>query len=184
MERSRELLRLDDKEVALDVIKYEPGDIDRYRKAYNDWIKLNNNLREVGLKRTPIPQEFAEGLTAYIQGYWKIDDIYHRFDCYDPKGNKSKRRIEVKVSLGNSDISSFAPERNWDRLNFVSMEAKGVDNCIINIYDISVDLLKENLPNFDELFENKMHRRPRLSITKELIENKIYDNKTTFYLFD
>ena len=184
MKRSREVLFFNNEETAIDIIKYDAEDIVYFRDAYNTWVTLNDNLKNLGARRISIPNEFIEGIASYIMGYWKNDDIYHRFDCYDPKAGGKNNRIEVKYSARKSDISLFSPNINWDRINFVTLCANGVNDCKIEVYDISLDLIEEqSIELFDKLKNRNDGRRTILSIKEELIERKIYNDRVVFDLF-
>ena len=55
--------------------------------------------------------------------------------------------------------------------------------CYFEVYDIGIDMIFEETEKFGRSVYEGYGRRPRISISRELIERGIYRNKKEFSLF-
>ena len=155
----------------------------RFQEFYTNWMELNEKIKSIGGRPSVLPTEFVEALVAFKMNYWKIDDMRLGFDCYDPNDEKNEKRIEIKYSTGRMDYSSFAPKIEWGILNFVKFYNESPIECYFEVYDIGIDMIFEETEKFGRSVYEGYGRRPRISISRELIERGIYRNKKEFSLF-
>lgn len=154
-----------------------------FQELYTNWMELNEKIKRIGRRPSVLPTEFVEALVAFKMNYWKIDDMRLGFDCYDPNDEKNEKRIEIKYSTGRMDYSSFAPKIEWGILNFVKFYNESPIECYFEVYDIGIDMIFEETEKFGRSVYEGDGRRPRISISRELIERGIYRNKKEFSLF-
>ena len=154
-----------------------------FQELYTNWMELNEKIKRIGGRPSVLPTEFVESLVAFKMNYWKIDDMRLGFDCYDPNDEKNEKRIEIKYSTGRMDYSSFAPKIEWGILNFVKFYNESPIECYFEVYDIGIDMIFEETEKFGRSVYEGYGRRPRISISRELIERGIYRNKKEFSLF-
>ena len=154
-----------------------------FQELYTNWMELNEKIKRIGGRPSVLPTEFVEALVAFKMNYWKIDDMRLGFDCYDPKDEKNEKRIEIKYSTRRMDYSSFAPKIEWGILNFVKFYNESPIECYFEVYDIGIDMIFEETEKFGRSVYEGYGRRPRISISRELIERGIYRNKKEFSLF-
>ncbi len=183
MIKRKDLLIFSDEKIVSNIVKYEEEDIYIFQELYTNWMELNEKIKRIGGRPSVLPTEFVEALVAFKMNYWKIDDMRLGFDCYDPNDEKNEKRIEIKYSTGRMDYSSFAPKIEWDRLNFVKFYNESPIECYFEVYDIGIDMIFEETEKFGRSVYEGYGRRPRISISRELIERGIYRNKKEFSLF-
>jgi hypothetical protein len=183
MIRKDNYLDIPGRERPINIIQYEEEDIFLLQKLYTDWMNLNEKIKRIGGRPSILPPEFVEALVAYKMGYWKIDDMRLGFDCFDPNVPEGHNRIEIKYGTGRMDLSSFAPEIKWDRLNFVKFYNESPEDCFFEIYDIDIQMILEESERFGRYIYDRRGFRPRISVIKELIERGVYREKREFSLF-
>ncbi len=175
-----------DKNELLNIIRYEKSDLNVLRDFYITFMKSNEAIKKLGGKRLFLPPEFVETVVAYKMDYWRIDDMQHKFDCYDPNSINRHNRIEVKFSVGRIDTVSFSQEMTWDRLNFVKIYMESATTCFFEIYDIDKDTITDIInPLINENCgpDYRFRSRLRINILQQFIEKGIYNNKIDFSLF-
>lgn len=183
MIRKENDLYLPERVTPVNVIQYEDEDFYVLQKLYSDWMNLNEKIKRIGGRPSMLPPGFVEALVAYKMGYWRIDDMRLRFDCYDPCAPEGRNRIEVKYGTGRNDFSSFSPEIQWDRLNFVKFYNESPEDCFFEVYDIDIEMILEESERFGRSIYDRRGIRPRISVIKELIERGIYRERREFSLF-
>lgn len=183
MIRTEHSLNISEKITPTNIIKYEEEDLLLLQELYSNWMKLNEKIKTIGGRPSMLPPEFVESLVALKLGYYRIDDMRLRFDCYDPNAPQGSNRIEIKYGTGRTDISSFSPEINWDRLNFVKFYNESPFDCYFEIYDIDVQTIFNESEHFGRSIRDYRGIRPRISVMKELIERGIYRERKEFSLF-
>ncbi|WP_410681300.1 Bsp6I family type II restriction endonuclease [Avibacterium paragallinarum] len=145
-------------------------ELDTIKKAYQNWKDLNEIIsNEMDSRKVNLPEAISENIACYALGYTRNMDSTG--DAKDKFGNL----IEVKATANfNSDLSSFSPETNFDKLIFVRLN---LDEDQAYIYDLGL-----NGKEFGKLSVNssetvadqqKQGRRPRLSLIKYINEKGI-----------
>lgn len=149
-------------------------ELNTIKKAYQNWKSLNEIIsNEMDSRKVNLPEAISENIACYAMGYTRNMDSTG--DARDKFGNL----IEVKATANfNSDLSSFSPETNFDKLIFVRLN---LDEDKAYIYDLGL-----NGKQFGELKVNhsetvsdqqKQGRRPRLSLIKYIEEKGIQATK-------
>ena len=176
-------LNIEKETTCIKLIKYETQDLYLFQELYTNWMMLNEKIAALGGRPTQLPSDFVESLVAYMMDYYKVNDNYLGFDCYDPNANQGNNYIEIKYGTGRADFSSFSPQIKWNRLNFVKFYNESPTNCYFEIYDINIDTIIKNSESFRNCFLNNCRLRPHINITKELIEKGLFEAKYSFSLF-
>ena len=138
------------------------------KKAYHSWKNLNEIIsNDMDSRKVNLPEAISENIACYALGYTRNMDITG--DAIDSFGNL----IEIKATANfNSDLSSFSPKTNFNKLIFVRLN---LEEDEAYIYDLGLNgttfgELKVNA-NETVLDHQRQGRRPRLSLIK-YIESK------------
>ena len=183
MIRKESFLDIPERNIPVNIIQNEKGDLLLLQDLYSDWMNLNDKIKRIGGRPAILPPEFVESLVAYKMNYLRVEDMRLGFDCYDPNAPIGNNRIEIKYGTGRTDFSTFSPEIRWDRLNFVKFYNESPIDCYFDVYDIDVQMIFDCSEYFSRRMYDSRGMRPRISIIKELIERGIYRDKREFSLF-
>lgn len=165
------------------VLQYEESDIYILQELYTCWMKLNSKIKKVGGRNSILPQEFVEALVSYKLGYWRLGNPRLGFDCFDSKAQVGKNRIGIKYGTNRTDFSVFSSKQRWDRLNFVIFYNESPTDCFFEIYDMDYEMISKQLINNGITPYNQHSYVSRISVIRQLIDQKIYNSKKQFSLF-
>lgn len=152
-----------EKEVFCMQVKFE-----KIKLVYQLWKELNEIIaNDLGSRKVNLPEAISENLVCYALGYTR--NMNGVGDATDQFGNL----IEIKATANfNSDLSSFSPNTNFDKLIFVRLN---IEEDKAYIYDLGLNGFQ-----FGKLYVNKTEtvleqqqkgRRPRLSLIEYIDEH-------------
>lgn len=159
---------------------FENQDRTTLKRIYNRWRELSNELKKINSRAINIPEGLSEGAFALTMGVGRFIQLIPKsskantsFDCYSIN---NKKRIQIKASSVQFDLSSFGPSSQWDELYFIDFYKNGEWQGDYDIYLIPDYLIYRQNVNRKQTFiqQQNQTRRPRFSIKKKIIlENKI-----------
>ncbi len=172
MEEAVEKVVLENQQVDLELAFYGGDDMETLSLIYRKWVELSDLIQKNGGRRINIPELLSEAIFCFhfkagrvLKGNSKINTS---FDCLtiDPV-----RRIQVKSCSVEYDLTSFGPKSVWDDIYFVHLFPNGSYDGSYKIYKIENDLIYNHKVNANHTFadQQKLNRRPRFSLMKELI---------------
>lgn len=144
----------------------------KIRTLYKMWKRLNDALKKISTRGINLPETISENAFCFaFPNCVRIVGLKTgkcSFDCID---TKTGSRIQIKASSVGSDLTSFGPHSEWDQLYFLNF-SKGDGS--FEIYEILPDWIYKHQVNKNQTFEDqqKQGRRPRFSITEEIIKKK------------
>ncbi len=149
---------------------------------YVHWRLLTSELSVIESRGVNLPEGLSEGAFCRAMDVVRItQNIAGANTSYDAYDLKRKKRIQVKGCSVMPDLTSFGPRSEWDELYFLDFYRKGEWDGTFDIYLIPNDLVYNHKVNANHTLrdQQKLNRRPRLSIYKEIIvPNKIKPIKT------
>lgn len=134
---------------------------------YFKWKDLNDAIKQKYTRGINLHEYITEGLCCSLNGYILHASEGNSEDAVD----KQNRKIQIKgTSNFYSDLSSFGPNSEFDILEFVRLD---YEHDVFYFYRIDIQFLSSLKVNKKETFEEqqKMGRRPRFSIIKDLIDS-------------
>lgn len=140
------------------------------KQAYQKWKDLNEIIsNEMDSRKVNLPEAISENIACYALGYTRNMDSTG--DARDMFGNL----IEIKATANfYSDLSSFSPETNFDKLIFVRLN---LNEDKAYIYDLGLngkEFGNLSVNHFETVAnQQKQGRRPRLSLIKYIEEKGI-----------
>ena len=172
------------------VKKFEESDRKRLYEIYITWKNLCMKLKKMNMRATNVPEGLSEGslcletrcviiLKDSIKTTKKSSKGPKKsskgpkksFDCYDLRNEK---RIQVKASSVEQDLSSFGPTSVWDEVYFMDFYKEGNWDGKFDIYKIKKSYILNCKVNKNKTFvqQQKTGKRPRFSIYKNIIQKK------------
>lgn len=156
---------------------FDDNDCKDLCKIYDIWRELCEKAESFKARKINLPDCLSECSFCYFFNCWRTNSgipgaIHSSFDAYDPQ---SHRRIQIKGTSVASDLTSFGPNSVWDDLYFVDFYKNGNWDYTFDVYLIPNDKIYNMVVNKDKcetfLDQQKQGRRPRFSITKDIIEH-------------
>jgi len=163
------------------VLMFDNSDKQILKKVYTYWRNLCNALTKLNARKVNLPEGLSE--TAFclemncVRIVNGITGTHSSFDAYNPKTNK---RIQIKASSIESDLTSFGPNSVWDELYFLDFYRDGKWNGKFDIYLIPNELIYGRKVNKSQTLKQQQieKRRPRITLFQIIKENKIKPLKT------
>ena len=155
---------------------FDSNDCKDLCRIYDIWRELCEKTESFRARKINLPDCLSECSFCYFFNCWRTNDgvpgaTHSSFDAYDPK---SHRRIQIKGTSVDSDLTSFGPDSVWDDLYFVDFYKKGKWDYTFDVYLIPNKNIYEMVVNQGkhETFvdQQKQGRRPRFSIIKGIIK--------------
>lgn len=154
------------------VTHFSPADDMLLRDIYTHWRLLTDELRLMGARAVNLPEGLSEGAFCRAMNTVRAtDNISGANTSWDVYDLNRKKRIQVKACSVLPDLTSFGPRSEWDELYFLDFYRKGEWDDTFDIYLIPNDLVYNHKVNINHTVrdQQKLNRRPRLSIYKEII---------------
>jgi len=156
---------------------YNNNDLRTLAEIYTSWVNLSNLTQNFGGRRINIPEILSEVIYCIHFNAIRLADSIGQantsFDCYNPN---NKKRVQIKASSVENDLTSFGPRSVWDELVFIHFFPTKKYDGSYDIYKIESELIYKHKVNKHQTFidQQKEGKRPRFSLMKELIKpNKI-----------
>jgi len=157
----------------IEVAYFDSHDAKVFKRLFDVWVKLNNGLGKYG-RKTNIPEVLSEGMFCIFSKSAKCQRKLKGKGSvsFDTINLKTGEREQIKASSIKSDLSSFGPKSEWDRLYFMSFYNNGNPDGTFDVYKIPNKLIYENKVNKGQTMkrQQKEKRRPRFSIMDDIIK--------------
>ena len=178
MKIESKLTKLPEGEYSCEYYIFDENDKKEISNIYKNWCELNQKLKKYGARAINIPELLSESAYCIFTNSGRLKSCeYSRvntsWDCYNFDTNK---RVQVKATSVPEDLTSFGPRSEWDTLIFCDFYFKGKFDGSFCFYEIPNEKVYSQKVNRHETFreQQKDGRRPRFSITKEIIrKNKL-----------
>jgi len=141
-------------------------------KLYSSWRYSVSVSKTLGVRAPNVPEGLSESLFCRVTGHGKVITSPANFPkSYDAYNVCSNKRIEVKSTSIESDLTSFSPLNRSDELYFLDMYRLGAWDGTFDIYKLNYNTLKDVQINKNQTFEDQQlqARRPRFSVKEKLI---------------
>ncbi len=182
MKFKKEKILIEGKYYEAELQYFEKQDRKIIRDNYNYWKKLKIGMGTLKSRHPNLPEGISEGAYALFfnspRALGVTGDTSSSFDNYDTKKHK---RIQVKATTIETDLTSFGPHSVWDVLIFLDFYRDGKFDGKFDAYEIPNDLVYNHQVSKTQTFrqQQKQGRRPRFSIEKNIIrKNGIKPLKT------
>jgi len=170
-------IKLDGKDIEVEVAHLDKSDGKVFKQLFDIWRKLNIGLEKYG-RKVNIPEVISEGMfcvfSKSVRYQRKIKGV--GTVSFDTINLNKKRREQIKASSIKKDLTTFGPRTEWDDLYFLDFYNKGKLDGTFNVFLIPNEFIYSNQVNKGQTMKDQQgeKRRPRFSITKDIIEkNKI-----------
>lgn len=160
------------KKCMLELMHFEDEDRLEWKKLFDTWKKLKDGLRKYKSREPNLPEGLSEvafclysGSNRFISSSGPVSASYDTFNLSTGKAE------QIKASSVNEDLTSFGPKSKWDDLYFLDFYNNGLLDGSFNVYKVPNELIRNAKVNKNETFleQQGQKRRPRFSITKEII---------------
>tara|TARA_Y100000034_G_C6890385_1_gene409455 strand:+ start:1117 stop:1665 length:549 start_codon:yes stop_codon:yes gene_type:complete len=165
-------ININNKKVQAQITINEKGDRTLLRNLYLDWKDLNDRLKKIGTRGINLPETISENaFCIFFRDCFRVVKFKGMKSSFDAVNTKTGDRIQIKATSVGSDLTSFGPKSEWDKLFFLDF-SKG--NGIFKVYKIDPEWIYKHKVNKTQTFEEQQAqgRRPRFSIIKNIIEPK------------
>jgi hypothetical protein len=165
-----EIITVPEGKVEADFILFEDKDKIQLLNIYKAWIDINNNIKLLDGRKINIPELLSEGYYCLYSNSLRLKKINKvgvnsSWDCYNLT---TKKRIQVKATSIDKDITSFGPKSVWDILIFCDFSIFGQ----FSIYEIPSKLVLKQKVNKHQTLEDqqKQGKRPRFCVKEKIIK--------------
>ncbi|MDP2741086.1 MAG: Bsp6I family type II restriction endonuclease [bacterium] len=157
----------------IEVAHLDEQDAKIFKKLFDIWVKLNKGLAIYGRKMN-IPEVLSEGMFCIFSKSVRFQKKIKGKGSvsFDTINLKTGEREQIKASSIESDLSSFGPKSEWDKLYFMSFYNNGNPDGTFDVYEIPNKLIYSNKVNRGQTMkrQQKEKRRPRFSIMNNIIK--------------
>lgn len=163
--------------IDVEIAYFDKKDAKTFKRLFDLWVKLNKGLGKYG-RKVNIPEVLSEGMFCIFSNSVR----YQRklkgkgSASFDTINLKTGKREQIKASSIESDLTSFGPKSEWDKLYFMNFYNNGKPDGTFDVYEIPNSLIYKNKVNNSQTMKSQQEekRRPRFSIMKDIIKpNKI-----------
>jgi hypothetical protein len=156
-------------------MEFLKADRAKWKELFDLWKSLKMGMREYKAREPNFPEGLSEVAFCLYSGSKRLillqGPVSSSFDTF----NLEKCRAEqIKATSVEGDLTSFGPNSKWDDLYFLDFYNKGKLDGTFNVYKIPNELIYNFNVNRNQTLKQQQAqgRRPRFSITKELIIKK------------
>jgi hypothetical protein len=165
-------IEINNKKVKAMITVPEEDDKELLKKLYFDWKNINDRIKNISTRGINLPEAISENaFCLFFKECVRVVKLKIGRCSFDCINIKTGSRIQIKASSIAYDLTSFGPRSEWDELYFLDF-SKGDGS--FKVYKIEQDLIYKFKVNQNQTFEDqqKQGRRPRFSITYNLIQQK------------
>lgn len=158
------------REINAKVTIKEKGDQKKLKKLYDMWARLNKAIKSISTRGINIPEAITENaFCIFFPECVRVVKLAKGKCSYDVVNTKTGKRIQIKASSVESDLTSFGPRSEWDELFFLDF-SKGDGS--FKVYKIEPSWIYEHKVNKGQTFKQQQEqsRRPRFSIIENIIK--------------
>lgn len=141
------------------------------KELYFEWKNLSDEIKNISTRGLNIPEAITENaFCLFFEDCVRIVMQKGKKCAFDCLNTKTGEKIQIKAASIYPDATSFSPSSDYDKVYFLDFsEGDGS----FKVYEIPLEIIKKTIVNKkkNETFEDqqKQKRRPRFSITKEII---------------
>ncbi len=163
--------------IEIEIALFDKKDAGTFKKLFDIWVRLNNGLGKYG-RKVNIPEVLSEGMFCIFSKSARFQKKLKGKGSasFDTLNLKTGAREQIKASSIESDLSSFGPKSEWDKLYFMTFYNNGKPDGTFDVYEIPNRLIYSNKVNHGQTMKMQQDekRRPRFSIMNDIIRpNKI-----------
>ncbi len=166
-------------------LMFEDSDKIKLCKMYQIWHELSKNLKEFHSRGINLPEGISESAFCIcfdIENCGRALKINRGSSSFDVINFETNKRIQIKATSIDNDLTSFGPTSVWDEIYFLDFFRDGEFRGKYDIYLIPDDIILNKIVNKkkNETFmdQQAQGRRPRLSVKALINENNISAIKT------
>jgi hypothetical protein len=157
----------------IEVARFNREDAKEFKNLFDIWVELNNGLGKYG-RKVNIPEVLSEGMFCIFSKSVRCQKKLRGKGSvsFDTINLKTGEREQIKASSIKSDLTSFGPKSEWDKLYFMAFYNSGNLDGTFDVYEIPNELIYKNKGNRGQTMElqQKEKRRPRFSIMDAIIK--------------
>ena len=172
MKLSKMIVKTNKGDIEIEVANFDKNDAKKFKSLFDVWVKLNDGLGEYG-RKVNIPEVLSEGMFCIFSNSVRFQRKLKGVGSasFDTINLKTGEREQIKASSIASDLSSFGPKSEWDKLYFMSFYKEGGLDGTFDVYEIPNKLIYENKVNRGQIMTSQQDqgRRPRFSIMNDII---------------
>lgn len=152
-------------------LRMENNDRQTIRDLFQHWRTLTEAMPRLHARKVNFPDGISEATYSLQFACPKIIDVQGSsgsFDCYNPQ---TRRRLQIKATSVEDDLTSFGPRSVWDDLFFMDFYNNGNYDGSYDLYQIPNELIYNFQINQNETFVDQQNRgiRPRLHMKRHII---------------
>jgi len=165
------MIKIKGRKYKADLLFLGNKDRKKLRSLFIIWKRLFVGLRNFNSRGVTIPEGISESAFALVMQCPRIIKVYGAkcsFDNFDLKGNK---RLQIKATSVDNDLTSFGPNSVWDELYWLDFYRKGKLDGSFDVYKIPNRVIYNFKVNATQTFrqQQKNKRRPRLRMRYDII---------------
>jgi hypothetical protein len=160
------------KKITAQVSTLEEEDKELIKNLYFDWKNVNERIKKISTRGINLPEAISENaFCLFFNDFVRIVKLKEGRCSFDCINIKTGCRVQIKAASVPYDLTSFGPKSEWDELYFLDF-SKGDGS--FKVYKIEQNWIYKHKVNKAQTFEDqqKQGRRPRFSITYNLIQQK------------
>ena len=170
----REKILIEKKLYDAELQYFEKSDQKHLKDLYFYWKKLKSGMEKIKSRHPNLPEGISEGAFALFFNSPRVISVAGTSGSFDNYDTKSHKRIQVKATTIETDLTSFGPKSVWDVLYFLDFYRDGKFDGTFDVYKIPNNLIYGHQVSRTESFteQQKQGRRPRFSIKGSIIRPK------------
>lgn len=160
----------------LKLMEFDNEDRQIWKELFESWKKLKLGMRNYK-SREP---NFPEGLSEVAYCLWSGSSRFISASglsstSFDTFNQKLRMAEQIKACSVNSDLTSFGPRSRWDKLIFLDFYNNGKLDGMFDVYELPSEKIYNYHVNKHQTMKDQQleGKRPRFSLKKFIIENKI-----------
>ncbi|MFH1129428.1 MAG: Bsp6I family type II restriction endonuclease [Patescibacteria group bacterium] len=161
------------KECLVELMSFDKEDSKKWKALFDIWKKLKLGMREYKSREPNLPEGLSEVAFCLFSGSKRFISLRGEASTsFDTFNLKTKRAEQIKASSIKHDLTTFGPKSQWDDLYFLDFYNEKKLDGTFNVYKIPSRFILNAKVNKKQTLrqQQKQKRRPRFSITKEIIE--------------
>src|SRR3989338_6648631 len=166
MKKETKKLTLEGVHTKAELLIIEESDRFQIKKLYKYWKILNKGMKFFMSRGINLPEGISESALCLCFGknYARAVKIHNGSGSFDVINLKNKKRIQIKASSVDNDLTSFGPKSVWDEIYFLDFYREGKFDGSFNVYKIPNNLIYNHKMNTNQTFKDQQSqgRRPRL----------------------
>lgn len=163
------------KPCTVNLMHFDKADAKRWKQLFDDWKNLKMGMRSYKSREPNFPEGLSEVAFCIYSDSGRLislkGGVSSSFDTFNVKTGKAQ---QIKATSVKNDLTSFGPNSKWDDIYLLDFYNGGKLDGTFNVYKIPNDLIYKFKVNKTHTVQDqqKLGRRPRFSITKNLIDTK------------